>query len=36
MPTAGVTSASVLISGYFVFSAASTASPLGASLPEKL
>ena len=36
MPTAGVTSASPLISGYFFFSAASTPSALGESLPEKL
>src|SRR6201999_4076677 len=34
MPTAGVTSASVLISGYFFFSAASTPSALGDILPE--
>src|SRR5262245_49514712 len=36
MPTAGVTSASVLISGYFLFSAASTVTAFGDSLPEKL
>src|SRR5882757_3673435 len=36
MPTAGVTSASDLISGYFFFSASSTATALGLGLPEKL
>src|SRR5215813_12801603 len=36
MPTAGVTSASDLISGYFFFSASSTASAFGFELPEKL
>src|ERR1044071_8131411 len=34
MPTAGVTSASILISGYFAFSAASTLSAFGDILPE--
>src|ERR1700716_799442 len=36
MPTAGVTSASDLISGYFFFSASSAATALGLVLPEKL
>src|ERR1700754_180083 len=36
MPTAGVTSPSVLMSGYFFLSAASTAAALGEALPEKL
>src|SRR5258705_7817794 len=36
MPTAGVTSPRLLISGYFAFSAASTAAALGPALPEKL
>src|SRR6516164_5833560 len=36
MPTAGVTSASVLISGYFFFSAARTTSAFGESVPAKL
>src|SRR5229473_8447466 len=36
MPTAGVTSPADLISGYFFFSASSTAAALGLELPEKL
>src|SRR6478672_6516269 len=36
MPTAGVTSASDLISGYFFFNASSSAVALGLELPEKL
>src|SRR5258708_7286458 len=36
MPTAGVTFASDLISGYFCLSAASTATAFGLAFPEKL
>src|SRR3954464_15881018 len=36
MPTAGVTSASDLISGYFFFNASSSTVALGLELPEKL
>src|SRR4051812_49154961 len=36
MPTAGVTSAADLMSGYFFFSAASTPAAFGLVLPEKL
>src|SRR3954467_9311024 len=36
MPTAGVTSAADLISGYLLFSAASTPAAFGLVLPEKL
>ena len=36
MPTAGVTSAADLISGYFFFNASSTLAAFGLVLPEKL